>query len=197
MTWMREGSRPTHRVTIPIVTGGQLHATYALLVASLLGCAGGSESGWPNDSQSPGEKASCKAMVDAVSTSCPGLITERLNAIEECEQDRIKYEPIGCGRDLAEWALCLTRGPVDCSDERLGCGARRDALDACESFFVGVTGCRRSEGTDGLMCVPGVTNYSIEVAGLPYSYRCVRDLPGNCRHNPDSVTLSCCSAFSG
>jgi hypothetical protein len=135
-------------------------------------------------------------MVDAVSTSCPGHITQRLSAIEDCEQERREYEPIGCGRELADWALCLTRGPVDCGDKRLGCGARRDALDACESGFFRGTGCRRNEGSDGLMCVPGLTNFSIESAGLPYSFLCVAKLPANCQHNPDSTALSCCSAFA-
>jgi hypothetical protein len=105
--------------------------------------------------------------------------------IMECERMRSRYEPVGCGKELAEFTRCYSQAEIDCET-----GYPRDCPDsaiylACNSRFLQETGCMRTERLDE-SCEKG-----------NFGFNCFDGLPSACKKLGDASlgVDACCPPF--
>jgi hypothetical protein len=147
-----------------------------LPLVSALGCGDGSDPQAPDN-----EGVTCGMYAKHVSEVCG---SEESTLADSCENDRDRYEPMGCGPELASYYRCLATSDFDC-DSGEGCPGS-ETYGRCVSSFVTRTNCSRQPQNDD-MCDSD-----------EYAFNCLADLPSGCAKKADSTlgTLACCASFA-
>jgi len=128
--------------------------------------------------------ASCEAKADHRMAQCPDARPRRLFDIQACERERGEHGPTGCDRAFADYVLCQTHAPIDCTGEVPSCREQLQAVNACEARFVQQTFCLRASHQDATAC-----------AGTGrYGFTCGSSLPQTCASA--SGPIACCDSFS-
>lgn len=131
----------------------------------------------------PSEPASCEAYVMNDVEQCGN--DDPAFWIERCEESRLTYEPMGCGKEYARYVRCYSNAKLDCeSGYPEGC-PDSDIYLLCQAGFVQSTGCLRADRLDE-SCDEGV-----------FGFTCLDGLPKNCTKLADASLGedACCTPF--
>ncbi len=106
---------------------------------------------------------------------------------ERCEEDRLQYEPSGCGAEYAEFVRCYSQAKIpDCEDgTSQGCPDPQ-IYGRCVTAFAARTGCSRLPGMD------------VECDSGNYAFTCGKVLSGCTKLDPGGslATFACCPSFA-
>lgn len=150
-----------------------------LVIAVLFGACG--DGG--DDEEGSSTPASCVAFGANLAVEC-----ERDSALDQmtCEEDRLQYEPVGCGAEFAEYVRCFSEAKIpDCNEGPAECTP--DGYLRCQSQFVQRTGCSRLVGMDA------------ECDGDQYAFGCLQEIPKGCTRLASGGSLAmfaCCPSYA-